>query len=352
MYVPSTSPVKAKFVFVFAVVIDTLFHTLSAALVILAKSVTVTLVFTIYAVPISLLWTTALSTFTSVSATTLDVGGVVSTVIVFEVTLLIFPAVSVCVTLIVFPLPWPIDVISADVKEYVQFPLASAVTVLVFAPIVKFIVAFASLVPVIELVCSFAFIMLSPAIVLITGAFGACVSTVIVFEVTLLIFPAISLTFARIELTPSVGISLFSNLTLHTPLFTTASFDTFPHTTFTICPFWASVFPVTFTPAVFSARFIILSVVTSSIVIFGGVVSTSIEIIGVWELFPALSVTIALNWYFPSAKSTKEAVVSFQFIPSVDILYVTTESTSFPFITKSNVLSEDIKSFLLSPVSV
>ena len=63
MYVPSTKPVAARFVSVFAAVIAALLKLLSAALVISDSVDTVTLSLTKYAVPASLLFTTAFAVF-------------------------------------------------------------------------------------------------------------------------------------------------------------------------------------------------------------------------------------------------------------------------------------------------
>ncbi len=64
----------------FAVLITVLLKLLSAAFVILAKLVTVTLSFTIYTVPISLLWTIAFVLFCKVAVETDAIGNVVSIV--------------------------------------------------------------------------------------------------------------------------------------------------------------------------------------------------------------------------------------------------------------------------------
>ena len=76
---PSTKPVNAKLVFVLATLMLTEFQELPAALVMLASLVTLTLLFTKYAVPTSLLCTVALDVFVSVAVVTLAIGAVVST---------------------------------------------------------------------------------------------------------------------------------------------------------------------------------------------------------------------------------------------------------------------------------
>ena len=76
---PSTKPVNAKLVFVLATLMLTEFQEVPAALVMLASLVTLTLLFTKYAVPTSLLYTVALDVFVSVAVVTLAVGAVEST---------------------------------------------------------------------------------------------------------------------------------------------------------------------------------------------------------------------------------------------------------------------------------
>jgi hypothetical protein len=96
--VPSVRPVAAKEVLVLAEVIDTWFHTLSAAPVILARFDTVTDDRTKYAVPVSVLDTDAEPDDLIVAAVNVTVGAIVSLVIVVEEAELadgpVFPATS------------------------------------------------------------------------------------------------------------------------------------------------------------------------------------------------------------------------------------------------------------------
>lgn len=95
---PSVRPVAAKEVLVLAEVIDTWFHTLSAAPVILARFDTVTDDRTKYAVPVSELDTDAEADDLIVAAVNVTVGATVSFVIVVVATEFaagpLFPAVS------------------------------------------------------------------------------------------------------------------------------------------------------------------------------------------------------------------------------------------------------------------
>ena len=77
---PPASPVAGRLVFVAAELMVTLFDWLSAAPVILARLLTETSVLTRYAVPVSVLCTTAFSEVVMVAVVTLAVGAEVSTV--------------------------------------------------------------------------------------------------------------------------------------------------------------------------------------------------------------------------------------------------------------------------------
>ena len=79
-YEPFSKPVKAKLVLVLAELMATEFQAVSAALVMLASLVTLTLLLTKYAVPVSLLCTVALDVLASVAVVTLAVGAVASTI--------------------------------------------------------------------------------------------------------------------------------------------------------------------------------------------------------------------------------------------------------------------------------
>ena len=74
LYVPGVKPLAGISVLVFADSIVTLFHVLSDALVISVTLSTETLVFTIYAVPVSVLLTDAFSEIVIVADVTLAVG--------------------------------------------------------------------------------------------------------------------------------------------------------------------------------------------------------------------------------------------------------------------------------------
>ena len=97
---PVTKLVNAKLVSVFAALMATEFHELSAAPVMLASLVTLTLVLTKYAVPVSVLWTVALLVLANVAVVTLAVGAVLSIVqlLVVLATVDTLPAESLCRT--------------------------------------------------------------------------------------------------------------------------------------------------------------------------------------------------------------------------------------------------------------
>lgn len=78
MYVPSASPVALMVVSVLIAVTDAEFHKLSAALVMVAKFVTDTLVFTRYSVPVSVLWPVAVCELRIDAVVAVAVGAVMS----------------------------------------------------------------------------------------------------------------------------------------------------------------------------------------------------------------------------------------------------------------------------------
>ena len=92
---PSVSPVAGRLVFVATELMVILFDWLSAAPVILARLLTVTAVLTRYAVPVSVLCTTAFSEVVMVAVVTLAVGAVVSVV---ELSVVVLSVVVVVVS--------------------------------------------------------------------------------------------------------------------------------------------------------------------------------------------------------------------------------------------------------------
>jgi len=107
LYVPSTSPVAASDVSVLAAVIDTWFHCESAASVMLALFVTVTVSFTRYAVPVFVLRTVADAAALIRAVVTVTVGVVPSSGIAaaLAVEVLVVESLNVAVTVNVYEVP-------------------------------------------------------------------------------------------------------------------------------------------------------------------------------------------------------------------------------------------------------
>jgi hypothetical protein len=100
LYVPATKPAVDIAVSVFAVAIVTELKLLSAAPVILARFVTVTVSLTKYAVPVSLDLTVTPLDVVTLTVATVGVGAVASTVIDSAADVVALPAASVSVTVI------------------------------------------------------------------------------------------------------------------------------------------------------------------------------------------------------------------------------------------------------------